>query len=75
MSATTKTTILDKFPSLREIEEMKDVTRVVYLKRSVKVFIGQVTHFRHNQLLCKIGLDYSFAKYRINYGYILFTMS
>lgn len=70
----TKKNILSNFPSVKEIENIEEVKKVVYLKKSVKVFISGVTERRHNELLCHIGLTYGFAKYQLNYGYILFTM-
>jgi len=58
---------------LKGLELDPKVKKVVYLKKSVKVYYKQMSERALNEFIGMTCLDYNFTNFKMRFGYILFT--
>ena len=59
--------------TLRGLELDPKVKKVVYLKKSVKVYHVQMSDRALDEFIGWTCLDYNFKSFKVRFGYILFT--
>jgi hypothetical protein len=58
--------------TLRGLECNSEIKKVVYLKKSIKVYHKPMSERSLNEFIGRTGLDYNFSDYKVRFNYILF---